>query len=65
MKAETQRNIIIVLIVVVIGILLFPERIRQAVLEVVTTEAGRDIDSESGTRPEPQRIHTVPKAVGA
>lgn len=40
MKAETQRGIIIVLLMGIIGILLFPDKIRQMVLEVTATETG-------------------------
>lgn len=67
MKAETQRSIIIVLLVAVIGVLLFPERIRKAVIEVVTEDTATGAAETNQTHaPEPQRItpFTPAKASG-
>lgn len=51
--AEGQRNIIIVLMLIVIGVLLFPERIRKAVL-VVATEDGKEAAETSTSRAAPE-----------
>ena len=65
MTANTQRSFIIVLLIAVIGILLFPEVVRKAVLEVTTEQTGRTHDSESELRPNPQNIRIEPKVARA
>lgn len=59
MDAKDQRNIMIVLMALIIGILLFPEVFRKAVLEVATEQTGREHDGNQSRAPSPQK-DTIP-----